>query len=146
MFHYVACGLANVWLVNGFTQKESDGKLFFSVENPKELHKVIGFDLVKKNAALDGDEVRFLRTEMAMSRNSLAEMLGCSAEAIKKWESGENKIQKTSDAALRGLFIQFHHEQSGIREILETINHDERVAAAERRFAEDKAGHWAKSA
>lgn len=146
MFHYVACGLSNVWLVNGVTKTTVADETFFSVENPKELHRVIGFDLTRKHSPLCGDEIRFLRTEMAMSRKSLADQLGCSAEAIKKWESGENTIPKTTDAILRGMFVEFHNESSSVRSLIETINNAERMAAAELRFEEDKQGHWGKAA
>lgn len=145
MFHYVACGLSNVWLVNGFTETTMEGKNFFSVENPKGLHKAIGFSLTKKHTALDGDEIRFLRTEMALSRKTLSEYFGCSPETVKKWESGENPIQKTSDALLRGLFIEFHNEKSSVKETLEIINQEEKNHA-ELRFAEDKQGKWGKAA
>jgi len=145
MLHYVACGLSNVWLVNGFTEKTVDGKSYFSVENPKELHKAIGFDLAKKHTTLDGDEIRFLRTEMALSRKTLAEYFGCSPEAVKKWESGENPIQKPSDALLRSLFVEFHNEKSSVKETLEVINQLEKDAV-ELRFAEDKQGKWGKAA
>lgn len=53
-------------------------------------------------------------------------MIGYSEEAIKKWESGENPIQKTADATLRTLYMESQNQASRVRELLERINHLER--------------------
>lgn len=127
LFHYVACGLHNVWLANGYTEGvNSEGKPMFHVENVKGLHKAIGLSLVEKDTLLTGDEFRFLRNEIKLTRKNLAAVLGISEETIKKWESGENPIQKTSDIMLRNLFLENQNMASVVRGLLEKINHLEK--------------------
>lgn len=127
MFHYVACGLPNVWLANGFTEtKAEDGSTFFSITDVKELHVAIGHNLCEKESTLTGDEFRFLRSELRMSRRILAELQGVSDEAIKKWESGENPIQKLADVSLRQLFLEAQKEDGKIKALLTQIKDLER--------------------
>lgn len=126
-FHYVACGLSNVWLENGYTEGvSSDGKPVFHVEDIKGLHEAIAFSLVEKDTLLSGDEFRFLRSEIKLTRKSLAGIIGCSEETIKKWESGENPIQKIADMALRNLYLESRNKASVVRDLLEKINHLEK--------------------
>ncbi|EPF5461929.1 hypothetical protein O0051_12370 [Pseudomonas aeruginosa] len=127
LFHYVACGLPNVWLENGYTEGvASDGTPIFHIENIEGLHKAIAFSLFEKEALLTGDEFRFLRGEIKLTRKALSGVIGYSEEAIKKWESGENPIQKTADATLRTLYMENQNQASRVRELLERINHLER--------------------
>lgn len=127
MFHYVACGLPNVWLANGYTTGvSSDGDPIFHVDNVEELHKAIAFSLVEKDTILTGDEFRFLRSEIKLTRKSLAGILAYSEEAIKKWESGENPIQKTADVTLRNLYLESQNRASEVKNLLDKINHLEK--------------------
>lgn len=127
LFHYVACGLPNVWLENGYTEGvASDGTPIFHIENIEGLHQAIAFSLVEKDALLTGDEFRFMRGEVRLTRKALAGVIGYSEEAIKKWESGENPIQKTADVTLRTLYMESQNKASRVRELLERINHLER--------------------
>jgi putative transcriptional regulator len=126
-FHYVACGLSNVWLANGYSVGvSSDGKPVFHIEDVKGLHKAIAFSLVEKDTLLNGDEFRFLRSEVKLTRKSLAGVIGYSEETVKKWESGENPIQKTADMTLRNLYLESQNQASTVRELLEKINHLEK--------------------
>lgn len=131
LFHYVACGLNNVWLVDGFSEGvASDGTPVFHVEDVKGLHKAIGLSLVNKDTLLTGDEFRFLRSEMKLTRKGLAGFLGISDETIKKWESGENPVLKTSDATLRNLYMESLDLKSEVRAMLDRINHLEKKDTA----------------
>lgn len=127
MFHYVACGLPNVWLSNGFTVTEDEaGESFFSIADVRDLHRAIGHFLTEKESGLTGEEFRFLRTELRMSRKTLADLLGYSDEAIKKWESGENRIHKLADANLRQLFLEAQSEDGTLKALLSQIKDLER--------------------
>lgn len=127
MFHYVACGLPNVWLENGYTETSDDnGATFFNITGIRELHTAIAHSLTTKETRLTGAEFRFLRSEMKMSRNTLADLLGLSAEAIKKWEAGDNRVAKLADANLRKLFLELQHESGEIRDLLMQIKDLER--------------------
>lgn len=127
LFHYVACGLSNVWLENGYTEGVSSaGKPIFHIEDVKGLHKAIALSLVEKDTLLSGDEFRFLRSEVKLTRKSLAGVIGYSEETIKKWESGENPIQKIADMTLRNLYLESQNKASVVRDLLEKINHLEK--------------------
>lgn len=125
LFHYVACGLPNVWLSNGFSERETPEGKAFHIEQVKDLHQAIGLSLVKKVGRLTSDEFRFLRTEMCFSRKSLGELLDISPETIKKWELKENNIQKTADACLRDLYLNHIHNDT-VKTLISEINHEER--------------------
>ncbi|WP_055100656.1 helix-turn-helix domain-containing protein [Alloalcanivorax xenomutans] len=141
MFHYVACGLPNIFLVNGYTESElPNGQKTFKIDDVKGLHKAIGMHLVQKESILDGDEFRFLRTEMLLSRKGLGELLGYSLEALKKWESGENKVQKSADVLLRILYKEFVMESSAVRDLVEKLNEIERKVSEKISFAETDQG------
>lgn len=123
LFHYVACGLPNVWLENGYTEGvSSDGAAIFQVENVKGLHQAIAFSLVEKDTLLTGDEFRFLRSEIKLTRKTLGGIIGFSEETIKKWESGENPIQKTADVTLRNLYLESQNKAGRVGQLLQKIN------------------------
>lgn len=141
MFHYVACGLNNIWLENGYTiHKSVNGGESFHIEDIKGLHIAIARTLTEKESVLANDEIRFIRTELAMSRKALGELLGISPETIKKWESGENAIPKASDALLRRLFLENHDGDGTVRMLLDTINRIENEMNKVLRFKETKDG------
>lgn len=124
-FHYVACGLPNVWLQGGVAQRETSDGAVFHIEQIRELHEAIGMALVQKASLLTPDEFRYLRAETGLSRRNLGQILGVSPETIKKWESGENTIPKASDAWLRNLYLlHIHHEE--VRDLITRINQGER--------------------
>lgn len=127
MFHYLASGLPDVWLANGYTVAEGEnGEKYFSITDVKELHTVIAHSLVEKDSLLTGVEFRFLRTELKMSRKTLGELIDYTADAVKKWEYGENPIPKLADANLRKFFLEVQKENSEIRELLAHIKKLER--------------------
>ncbi|MHA7916032.1 helix-turn-helix domain-containing protein [Alloalcanivorax xenomutans] len=141
MFHYVACGLPNIFLVNGYTESElPNGQKTFKIEDVKGLHKAIGMHLALKESILDGDEFRFLRTEMLFSRKALGKLLGYSPETLKKWESGENDVHKSADALLRILYKEFVKERSEVRDLVERLNQIERKVSEKISFEETDNG------
>lgn len=126
MFHYVACGLDTVYLVNGYEEIDTlDGK-GFQIEDIKGLHAAIGHEIISQPGGMNGDEFRFLRTELNLSRKALASLLGLSFETIKKKESGENPIGKLEDAVLRLLYAESRKETSRVKQSLEGIASIER--------------------
>jgi DNA-binding transcriptional regulator YiaG len=127
MFHYTACGLPNIWLANGFTETfAEDGAAFFNITGIRELHTVIAHNLTEKESPLTGAELRFLRSELKMSRKTLGDLIGYSDEAIKKWESDTNPLPKLADASVRKLFLELQHENGELRKLLMQIKNLER--------------------
>lgn len=149
MFHYTACGLPNVFLENGYEVKPSpmgDGEAF-TIMHIKDLHMAIGLALVGKPSVLTGDEFRFLRTELGMSRNSLAGILGVSFETIKKWETdGDSKINnKLADIALRAIYEKAADKDDTFVELINQINDTDNRKIRDLRFKETAKG-WVEAA
>lgn len=63
-YHYKACGLEGIYLLNGYTVEEHDGERHVFVENVDELHKAIGRHIISKRKGLTGAEIRFLRNTL----------------------------------------------------------------------------------
>lgn len=86
------------------------------------MHKAIGLFLVTNKKDLTGEEVRFLRNEMLMSQLTLANLLGLSEQAIRRWENGKIDIPKPSESLIRLLYREHIHNQDGkISNILKKI-------------------------
>lgn len=133
MFHYVACGLNTVYLVNGYEEFDTPEGKGFRIEDIKGLHAAIAHEIISQASIMSGDEFRFLRAELNMSRKALASLLGLSFETIKKKESGENPIGKLEDATLRLLYSESRKEASTVKLTLESIASIER-SLSDRRF------------
>jgi transcriptional regulator with XRE-family HTH domain len=88
---YRACGLDDVYLVNGFTITESDGEEVISVENIEDLHEAIAVKLITSPAKLKPAEFKFLRNNMDLTQAELGERLGVDVQAIGRYERNENE-------------------------------------------------------
>ena len=96
MYHYLECGLDNVYLVNGYPWLDSID----------ELHVSIGKLLVQKAGSLDGAEIVFLRRELGLSQVKLGERLGVSMETIRRWEKSRSRVKPVHDILLRALYLE----------------------------------------
>ena len=67
--HYTACGLDDVYLVNGFAREQIDGEDAVSIEDLDGLWKAIGLALVKGRKTLTPKEVRYLRHHMDLTQS-----------------------------------------------------------------------------
>jgi DNA-binding transcriptional regulator YiaG len=85
-FHYTACGLDNVWLANGYTQKETRHGNAVAVHDVAGLHELIAQTLIDKRGRLTGNEFRFLRSQLGLSQEALGAMLDFSENAVSLWE------------------------------------------------------------
>ena len=82
MYHYVECGLPNVWLRNGFVVKETAYGEAVAIEDVEGLHEVLGRMVAEQGSRLTGDEFRFLRKELGLSQESLAGIIENSSQAV----------------------------------------------------------------
>ena len=85
-FHYTACGLDNVWLVNGYKVKTTRHGNAVAVNDVDGLHKLLAQTLIEKSSRLSGKEFRFLRTQLGLSQEALGAMLDFSENAVSLWE------------------------------------------------------------
>lgn len=103
--HYTACGLDDVYLVNGFSREQIDGEDVITIEDMDGLWKAIGLSLVCGRKALAAKEIRFLRGHMDMTQAELGDMLRVTDQTVARWEKGERPISGPADLLLRVCFL-----------------------------------------
>jgi DNA-binding transcriptional regulator YiaG len=132
--HYTACGLDDVYLVNGFTREVVDGEEYITIENLDGLWKAIGLHLVTKKKLLAPKEIRFLREHMDYTQAEIGALLRVSDQTVARWEKGTtDAFDGPADFALRALFLASKCAQPEGGELLaklkamieEMVHHDE---------------------
>jgi len=121
MFHYINCGLDNIWLKNGFTVKETEYGQAVSINNIESLHNLIGLKLVNNKPDLSGADARFLRKELDLSQVSLASLLGVSDSTVRGWENDRSTISKSSEIVLRKIYNEHVSGDGTLRAFIERI-------------------------
>lgn len=102
---YKACGLDNIYLLNGYHLEIHDGERYVHVEHELELHKAIGFHLVSQRKALSAKEIKFLRNVMELTQSKLAKLIGTTTQSVARWEKGAFEIPGPAEKTLRFLFL-----------------------------------------
>ncbi len=140
MFHYTNSGLDNVWLLNGFERIETPHGSGVQIHNMEGLHKVIATCMITSPAPLRGQDVRFLRSMLEFSRESLARVVGYSRVSVARWEiNRDGRIPKSADHALRLFYAASAAGEDVVRRLsellteLDELKHEMREA----RFRED---------
>jgi DNA-binding transcriptional regulator YiaG len=121
--NYKACGLDDVYLVNGFKREFIDGEECISVENLDGLWKAIGMHLVTKKKVLAPKEIRFLREHMDFTQAELGARLRVSDQTVARWEKGQTEsFDGPADLSLRVLFLASKIAQPEGGEMLAKLN------------------------
>lgn len=103
--HYTDCGLDNIFLQNGYEVENLDGDEYVTITDIDGLHKAIGLHIVLRKKAPTAREMRFLRTEMALSQVELGQKLGVSDQTIARWEKGHTDVPGTAVFAFKVLYV-----------------------------------------
>jgi putative transcriptional regulator len=122
MYHYVGCGLRDVWLVNGYRIKETPYGETVAIENVGGLHKAIGDWIIHNSNRLTGPQFRYLRKEQELSQKVLGEILGVDEQSVARWEKGKIRVPKPIDHLMRVLYQQCIHDDGSLKEIIARIN------------------------
>lgn len=118
MLHYTACGLDDVYLLNGFSRENIDGEEHITIADLDGLWKAIGLHLVTERKVLAPKELRFLREHMRMTQAELAAKIRVSDQSIARWEKGKlESVPGPADFMIRVLFLA-----SNATHILEKLN------------------------
>ncbi|MEM6389719.1 MAG: helix-turn-helix domain-containing protein, partial [Pseudomonadota bacterium] len=117
--HYTDCGLDNIYLSNGFEIEDVDGEQYVTIHNLDGLHEAIGLHIVLEKKAPNGQEIRFLRTEMGLSQQHLGAKLGVSDQSVARWEKGQTDIPGTAVFSFKVLYVFSLMRESERAEILE---------------------------
>ena len=131
-YHYIECGLDNIYLVNGFKiTKTSDGDEELFIHDIHGLHKAISNILVFKKGLLAANEIKFIRTMLDLSQSKLAALVGCRYQQILLWEKNKNKISKPVDRLLRIYLYTYLNKEIDNGEVFDRINEIADLDAAE---------------
>lgn len=101
-YHYTECGLSNVY-IEGLSITDDCGEECITVPNIQLLHWQIAKDIIESGNLLDGEAIRFLRSEMGLGCVQFAEKLHVAGELIEKWESDQESIAVDMDTQLRSI-------------------------------------------
>ena len=141
LFHYTGCGLRNIYLRNGFKEKETPYGRAIAIQDVEGLHRAIGLRLVSNKKRLTGAEVRFLRMELDMSQGTLAKCLGVGETTVRNWESGRVRLTGPGDRIIRALYQEYATGNSEIRKLVEYLAELNRVLHSKTmEFEETKQG------
>ena len=141
MYHYTECGLVNVWLANGYNEKQTAYGKAVSIDDANGLHAVLAIEVTKKQGRITGKELRFLRVLMEMSQASMARMLGGTEQSVSLWER-TGKVPRNADAMARLLVLEhFKGDGSKVTQIIERINVVERLMG-QRIVARERGSKW----
>lgn len=123
MYHYASCGLPNVYLKDGYKIKKTPHGDAVSIVNVEGLHQAMARVIVASKSPLTCDEFRFLRKEMELTQQDLADIFGVSEPTIRNWEAGrgENGISKLADSCLRHLYREYMHGDNVIARSIKDI-------------------------
>ena len=148
MYHYTESGLPNVYLVNGFTVEILDGEEYTSIDDMNGLHKTIANAIIDSPKPLTHQEFRFLRIEMNVSQKTLGTRFGVTEQTIARYEKGESSIPRTTDAALRSLYMESQQKNNPVSYFLDLLADTEAKAAAQsiQLKLEEVDDHWAVAA
>jgi len=120
-YHFKACGLDDVYLLNGFTFEDTADGPAITILNPDGLHRAIGQNIIFGAHLLTPKEVRFLRTHMNWKQDQLAQLLGCSVVMISRYENGATPIPHASDRLLRVNYAWHLWPASGRHQVIDHI-------------------------
>jgi DNA-binding transcriptional regulator YiaG len=103
-YHYTASGLANIFLLNGVTETTTGYGPMVHIDNINGLHRAIGLHIAEKPEPIIGTEFRFLRRQLALTQEALANRMHVSDQTIANYEKGKTGLGP-ADPFLRALYL-----------------------------------------
>jgi transcriptional regulator with XRE-family HTH domain len=104
-YHYVQCGLPNVWLVGvEYSAATDDAEQAVGIPCLPALLDALAKTVAEKPAALTADELRFLRKRMRYASKDFATVVGLSPEQYSRIENGPAAITPMLDKLVRFLY------------------------------------------
>lgn len=142
MYQYIESGLSNVYLKNGYSIDRVDGDEFVSIDDINGLHQKIGRLVVESKKPLSQEQFKFLRIELNLSQRVLATRFGVSEQTIARYEKGQSEIPRTTDAALRSLYMESISNNSPVSYFLDLLANSEAEQAAQQILLEEVEKLW----
>ncbi len=127
-YHYMECGLPNIYLTNGFRIEQTPYGKGVSIINIPGLHRCIALALCQKPEPLTGGEFRFLRLELDFSQKMFAEILGCDPRSIRRIEKSQRDkgVRRPYDILVRSIYSQAIDPKNTIMEVFERLREFDR--------------------
>ena len=129
MYHYTDGGLRNVWLRNGYVERDTPYGKAVSFHDLDGLIAAICGALIKKPGKLTGAEFRYIRNALLMSQKSLARAVGYTEQAVAKWEK-TGKVPKAIDLMLRMIYARKHDGDKQVSAMVDMLNEIDRISNA----------------
>ena len=126
MLNYKECGLKNVWLQNGYKEKDTPYGKAISIQDVEGLHRAIGMLMVKHKPRLTGTDFRFLRKELDLSQAAVGAYFGYQAQTVAIWEK-TGRIPKLADRAIRAIYREVKEGNTSCKDIVERLNDMDRA-------------------
>ena len=120
MYHYTACGLDNVWLTNGYVEKNTVYGKAVAVVNADQLHDLLGRELIKKRAQLTGKELRFLCVRMGLSQADFAGLHGVTEQVVSTWER-QGTMPLANDHLTRIYYLAHISKDTPLGEVMDRL-------------------------
>jgi len=102
-YRYKACGLDDVYLLNGYEPVETSYGKGVQIENLEALHRAIAGHLVMTQKPLSPKEFRFLRKQLNLTQKELGSLMKVDAQTVARYEKAESDIPGPTDFLLRML-------------------------------------------
>lgn len=105
-YHYTECGLDNVFIEGMDVVSDHAGEDTLQIQAIGLLHSVIAEGIVMLPSKMSGKELRFLRTEMGLTQEKLADVLKVTLLTISRWEREETPIKDTAEMLIRLMAVE----------------------------------------
>lgn len=105
-YHYTECGLDNVFIEGMNVVSDHAGEDTLQIHAIGLLHSVIAEGIVMLPSKMSGKELRFLRTEMGLTQEKLADVLKVTLLTISRWEREETPIKDTAEMLIRLMAVE----------------------------------------
>ena len=105
-YHYTECGLDNVFIEDMKVVEDHAGEETITIHSIGLLHQVIAEGIVSLPSKMSGAELRFLRTEMGLTQEKLAEVLKVTPLTVSRWEREESPVKDAAEMLIRIMAVQ----------------------------------------
>ena len=143
-YHYRACGLDDVYLLNGFSVEETAYGSGVAIHNVDDLHRAIAWHLIVEKRSLTPREFRFLRKQAGLTQERVAAKLSVDVQTIARSEKEQTSIPGAVDAVMRQLcaisLLPPERRAAAATAVLEKLGEREEHAAGARYFRQTSRG------
>ena len=140
-YHYVECGLPNVWLRNGFERKRTPYGVGVSISDIEGLHSCISRTLRDKPGQLTGPEFRFLRRELDFPQKMIGEIFGRSDRSIRDLEY-KDSVKEPYNGFIRHLYLESIDPESSYIDLFKRLRSLDIEWHEQLTLASDSTGAW----